>query len=222
MISHRFPLCRGAFITITVLLSLVSVRAQFVTISFGAGTLYDSSGNAMPSGGLVLLVADTAQDGFGAFTSGSSLSVGSLLDGDDQILGRAFTASDAAAAATFASIPLADNPSPGLFTSLTTGDSLALVWLPSLDSATAQLSLGDSYGLFSSTSSSDDGAAWKVPGAGQTIAINFLTFSGGGTHAESSAYATQSAVPEPAAYTLVAAAAALGIGLIRRLKTRRR
>ncbi|QYM77608.1 PEP-CTERM sorting domain-containing protein [Horticoccus luteus] len=192
---------RSALLALLPLLA-IAARAQTVTISFGAGTLYDGSGTMVPAGALVLLVADTNQDDFAAFTAGSSLAVGSYLNGDDQILGRAFTDSDATVAASFASIPLASNPSPGAFTALTTGDRLALVWFPQLDASTLFLSNGDAYGLFSSLSTTADGDPWTVPGAGGTIMINFLTLSVGGEHPETDGHAPLAAIPEPATFTL--------------------
>lgn len=197
---------RSALLALLPLLA-IAARAQTVTISFGAGTLYDGSGTMVPAGALVLLVADTHQNDFAAFTAGSSLSVGSYLNGDDQILGRAFADSEATAAASFTSIPLANNPSPGPFTSLTTGDRLALVWFPQLNVSSLVLGNGDAYGLISSRSTSDDGDPWTVPGAGGTIMINFLTLFAGGEHPETDGYAPLTAIPEPATF-------ALGLGFI--------
>lgn len=201
--SLRF-LCGASFVA----LSFSTLPAQTVTFVASAGSFSDSSGADVPTGSLVLLVADTAQNGFGSLLSGHALVAGSFLNGDDQIVGRMVTASDGLAADTFALVPLASNPSPGAYTSLNTGDPLAVVWFSMLDGTSTQLTAGDNYGLFFNSSLTDtvDGNPWFVPAQGNTITLHFLTGAQGGTHAaiEGRTSLAVSAIPEPAMSAAVA------------------
>jgi len=215
--SFRLPL-----LALLALAGFTTASAQSVTISMGAGTLYNDTGTMLTSGRLVLLVADTNQNGFGALFTGSHLTAGSFLNGDDQILGRAFTEADGGAAAQFNLIPLASNPTPGLFTQLTTGDHLAIIWFSLLGEDATQLAYMDSYGLFSSSSLTLDGDPWQIPSGGSTISINFLTQDALGTHPETDAFAnlTVSAVPEPATYAALLGLTVLGLAAWRRRSAR--
>lgn len=195
---------------------LVQLPAQSVSIGIGAGTLYDRSGTALPAGNLVLLLADTSHNGFGSLVAGSSLSVGSYLNGDDQILGQAFTDTDSSASAYFSNIPLASNPSPGAFTQLTSGDPLAIVWFDSLTGSATLLPPGEYYGLFSNGVSPTDGDPWVVPASTGSSLISFVTagFDETGTHAESEAYAILRVAPIPEPATTAALVGLLSLGLV--------
>lgn len=200
------------------LLAFSFAQAQTVTINLTASRLYDSSGTMLNTGGLVLLVADTSHNGFGSFLSGSSLSAGSFLNVDDQILGFTTILGNGTGTAfsSFASIPLASSP----YTNLTTGDPLAVVWFSTLTGSSTTLAVGNSYGLFSSTSLSTDGDPWATPADGATIDLVFKTLLAGGTHAESEAYAayTVSAIPEPSTYAAIVGSLILGVAFRRRRK----
>lgn len=200
------------------LLTVSAARAQFVSVNLSVGQLYDASGVKLNTGGLVLLIADTSRNGFGSLLSGSSLSAGSFLNTDDQILGSAtilpnFTGS---AMGSFTSIPLES----GAYSTLNSGDPLAVVWFSTLTGSSTTLVGGASYGVFSSTSATVDGAPWTVPAEGALANINFRTILGGGTHAETEAYAsyTVSAIPEPSTYAAIAGALMLGVAVVRRRK----
>ena len=191
------------------LLPLQQVCAAEVTITASAGRLFDADGNQLPSGRLVLLIADTAQDGFGTFISGRGLTAGSFLNGDDQIVGRMFTDSLGETAGQFNAVQLSAD--------LSAGDALAVAWFSTLNGSSAKLSPGDRYGLvFGSTP--DDGDPWEVPTAGSVISIYFLTSSAGGSHLDTEAYATHtvSAIPEPSTYAALLGLAALGFTVYRR------
>ncbi len=70
------------------LLSVLPLRAQSITLNIEAETLQTSAGAPMPTSGLVLVVADTGNDGFSALDAGAQLSVGSVIGGtDDKIIG---------------------------------------------------------------------------------------------------------------------------------------
>ncbi|MBS0630912.1 MAG: PEP-CTERM sorting domain-containing protein [Verrucomicrobia bacterium] len=208
----RRLVCLAAVLTA----GLVQLPAQSVSIGLGAGTLYGRSGTALPAGNLVLLIADTSHNGFGQFLSGSSLSTGSYLNGDDQILGLTFTDSDSSASDYFSNIPLASNPTPGAFTQLTSGDPLAIVWFDSLTASATVLSPGDYYGLFANGVSPTDGDPWVVPASSGSAIISFVTqgFDETGTHAESEGYASLSVAPIPEPATAAAFAGLLGLGFV--------
>jgi hypothetical protein len=193
----------------------VSARADTLTVNLAAGRLYNSSGVMLNTGGLVLLVGDTAQNGFNSFAAGSSLTFGSFLNDDDQILGLTAILPGGAGSAlgSFADIPIADAE----FSQLTAGDRLGLVWFSSVSSGTSALLGGETYGLFSSFLPAVDGPdAWVVPAIGATIDIQFRTLLAGGTHAETEAYANMTAIPEPSTYAAILGAGVLGFAIYRR------
>lgn len=198
-----------------------TVRAQIVTINYNASRLYNNSGVALPAGSLVLLVADTAQNGFGTLQADRSLSLGSFLNGDDQILGRSSILSGPIGLTFGAAeeIPLEADA----YTSLSTGDHLALIWFSLLTPSSSSLSVGDTYGIYSSATLDDGGYTWAIPSSGLTIELAFKTIAAGGTHPETEAYAnlTVTAVPEPATCAALAGLGMLGLTFWRRRKLAR-
>jgi hypothetical protein len=163
-----------------------------ITINLSAADLATSTGALIPSGsGLVLLVADTANNSFGtptadAFYSGDDLEV---FRGTVNLDNGFFQAGIDLAFAR------ANNP-------------LILYWYPSLGQSAATPGAGTYYGAFR-TDEVLDGSdiAWKVPaGDGSTVGLNFYTTSQGGSNPNSSGWATSiTPVPEPATCGLMAA-----------------
>ena len=196
------------------LIAAATASAQSVTISFGAGLLYDFNGSLLGSDRLVLLVADTSGGDFGSLVAGSTLRAGDFLNSSTQILGRAVTDADSEVFGSF-EIPLSNNPVPGPYTWLTPGDKIALVWFSSLTGSSTSLSSGERYGLFSGITP-NDGASWIIPSSGSNIDINFRTLASGGTHAETEAYSNMTAIPEPSTYAAIFGAGALCFAICRR------
>ncbi|MFA6288053.1 MAG: hypothetical protein WC661_11775 [Opitutaceae bacterium] len=198
------------------LLAASALRAQSVTINFVSGHLYDDSGVLLPTNNLVLLIADTSGNGFGALLPGSTLNAGDFLNSDDQILGRALILGNGTGSATGSAttIPLASAP----YTTLTSGDPIALIWFSMLTGSSTVISSGNTYGLFSNPSltATVDGDPWVIPSSGSTIDLNFKTLAASGTHAETAAYATLTAIPEPATYAALAGLFALTLAAVRR------
>lgn len=201
-----------------------------VTFNMSAATLFNSDGSTpVPTSGLMLLVADTSgtsgagSNGFSSVAAGASLSLNSYLNGtDDLILAKwALGASSNTAGLFSDAISNLNLGSNGW----DAGDPLALLWFPTLTTASATASAGSTYGIYfnsaaAGAASLDGGDQWITPASG-TKALNlFTTASGfGGTHsnAATTASLTVSGVPEPSR----ALFAALGLGLIS-LRRRRR
>jgi hypothetical protein len=178
---------------------LAGATQAAVTFNIIADTLRTAGGTAMPQTGLVMLVASTTDGTFGGLSQGSSLALNSLIaDGNDQILAK---------------WNLVVNETDGLFAD-TTGplnfsgnwgatDKLALLWFPTLTLSSSSLVGGESYGLWSGPPNLQDGGdAWTTPGDGSTVSLNFLTSTGGGTHATALGNASltvsgAAVIPEP-------------------------
>jgi hypothetical protein len=209
----RFSILRAALCLLG--LACASARGDTLTVNLTTGRLYDFGGVKLDTGSLVLLVGDTAQNGFNSFVAGSSLTFGSFLNSDDQILGLTtiLPGGTGSAIGSFSEIPIAD----GEFSQLTAGDRLAVVWFSSVSGSDSSLLSGESYGLFSSSLPEVDGPdAWVIPSIGATIDIQFRTILGGGTHAENEAYANLTAIPEPSTYAAILGAGVLGFAIYRR------
>jgi len=223
LLSFRLgrPIALLAFLAPVLALAQIS---NSVTLDLTAGVLYNSSGVQLPPGGLVLLIADTnpSDGGFETLQAGSSLSLGSLLDAYDQIIGvtSIMSGPSGVAQASFTNIGLMS----AQFPNLNTGDPIAVVWFSDLTSASTVLPSGEIYGLYSSITP-NNGYPWLVPAATSTIELTFLTGDAGGTYPETDGYATMtdlSSVPEPATYSLIAGVAACLAGLARVIYSRKR
>lgn len=190
-----------------------SLVTAAVTIEIQADALRTSGGTAAPLSTLVMLVADTGNNGFGQILSGQTLSVNSILGGsDDRIVGI---------------FDLSLNETPGYFggsiqgMDLSTidgwsgGDGLALVWFPTLDMDDLGLATnaGTSYGIFSGPEAS--GNPWITPNS-DTLFLEFFNQGGvvnPGTlpAAAGNASNTVSAVPEPSVSVLAMAGAMFAV-----------
>jgi len=164
-----------------------------------------TSGGAIPTDGLVILVADTGNNGFGAVEANRTFSSGSFLNAanDDQILWKNSIVNTAGLnTGAFADFTSALN----LDANWTTGDPLALLWFPTLTNATASSTANDSYGLFSGPALNGSNS-WVTPSNGAsgyklyffTSSATGGTLSATGSHANSlgNASLTVTGVPEP-------------------------
>lgn len=118
----------------------------------------------MPTSGLVLLVASTADDSFAPPTPAA------FVSGDDMIVGRWDLS------ALHEPGQLLDLVTTNLQGAWTPGDPLLLYWFPSLTlSATAPGAAGLPYGTYRSNVATDGGESWITPSDGSTVSLRFLT-----------------------------------------------
>ncbi len=186
-----------ASLFVSVLAATSAVQAGTILFDLQAEALKDSLGNPMATTGLVLLVADTTQNGFSSLSDGSSLALNAFLNGtDDKVLGR---------------FNLSKNITPGLLLEAPSitygsgwdiGDPLALLWFPTLNTASTTATSGNSYGFFSGAALNGSDA-WVTP-ADATSGYKLFMFTSDagnfpGTQAPSAGVAslTVAGVPEP-------------------------
>lgn len=210
----QFPRSVASLAALLVLLASAA-KAQTFSIDFQAGVLTDRFGDPLSDGRLVLLVADTGNDGFGPLLSGRALHTGSFLNSDDQILFGTSIDSDSFGAGSI--VGSATGLKFSDFPSLTVGRSLALIWFSSATSES--LSGGEEYGLFTGGLTPLAGNPWAVPAQGALIELSFLTDA-----VDEGVYSsllgqtshTVSAIPEPSTYAVLLGLAVLGFAAYRR------
>ena len=202
-----------------------SVKAQVFTVTIDAGVLENSNGTVTePVGGLLQLIASPS----GTFSTPDS----STFASGDNVLVSSFAMNYSNGTGetvnTLTSIPFTTTNY-----TLTAGEQLELRFYPSLSYTsstsyyTSAPTLGTTFGQvrsstteFGATDSNETG--WFVPAAGSTIDFAYVTTTGGGTYADTTAYATGTviagtAVPEPSSCIIaLIATATLGIASIRR------
>jgi len=209
--SHRFNLFIAcAFVSATSLQASIFFDIQ-------GELLKNSSGTAIPVNALILLVADTTNNGFANITDGSSLALNAFLNsGDDRVLAR-FDLSSSGTAGLFA-----EGPSLSFGGGWNETDPLALLWFPTLNLASSTVSNGTSYGLFSGPAL-DGSDAWITPTDGATghklyffnADATILPDSPPGSHAAGLGNASLTVVPEPSR-SLLALIGIAGVAFRRR------
>lgn len=200
------------------------ISSSFGTISFDiqAEDLRTSGGASAPTSSLVMLIADTNNDGFGSIIAGSNLTISSALNsgGDDRIVYKSNILSTTNIAGAFLDFPTLN---PASIPGWTVGDPLALVWFPTLTTSTSTTASSDPYGLFSgpALNGSNNWVTPSDPTTGYklyffTTTANDLISSGTGLHASSTGNAsfTVAAVPEPSRALLLLFG--LGLTVLRR------
>jgi hypothetical protein len=183
-----------------------------IALNIDAEALKDRNGIRIPDGtGLILLIADTSVNGFQInLTLGSSLTVGSSLGADDQILGKWAVGAGGFGAGTFE----VGNATFDLAGSFNAGDPLGLYWFPNLTTSSANLTAG-TFGVFTG------GSGWVTPSDGSTVSLSFFTADAteldfGGPYLASRGVASLPLpVPEPSTMLLV------GVGLLGAICLRR-
>lgn len=191
-----------------------SAMAQSFAVEFQAGILRDRFGNPLSDGSLVLLVADTGDNGFTSLLAGSDLSVGSFLNSDDQILFRAVVDSDQFGVG---SVVGSANLIFDEFPTLEVGHTLSLIWFSSVTGSSLTLTGGEDYGLFSAGVEDD----WIVPSASSLVELSFVTQAAEGSYSDSLSIASFSVIPEPSTYAALLGIASLGFAALHRRRFRR-
>jgi hypothetical protein len=193
------------------------------TVSFliDGDLLKTSLGEAAPQSTLFLLVASTTNSSFGPISPGASLDVGSILDGDDDVvLFRGDLTAygvDGVLSTSVTGINFAN------FANFGPGDSLALYWFPTLTTASTTIDPGTTYGVYTSTIPVDGSAAWIAPADGTTDHFLFFYTQDGSelspgaeaSNPASAGNASLTVVPEPASMLLFGLAG-LGMMTVRR------
>lgn len=221
------------------LFAAAAARAQQVTIDITAGQLNDASGTMLSDGSLVLLLGtqntsyrvdtDNPNDpgAFGTLLGGSNLAIGSYLNSDVQIIGASTIDSENVAPGSARFSTGSITIGAGSFSSLASGQPVAVAWFPTLTFSATTLPGGASYGLFTTISPLDDSSLWQIPTPGEggsAVTLNFFTTDIGGSYDPSianAAYTTGSAVPEPGAYAAIAGVLVVGFVSWRRRKSGR-
>jgi len=210
---------------------LPALSAQTISFDLQADLLQTATtGNAMPAGGLVMLLADTSGDGFATpGTPGIGSGTGdvtanaSLFDGvDDLILWRGDLSASGLDGVLAESFSLA----PGTYGSAAwdVGDALALAWFPDLD--LSSLTFAGTYGLYSETASPvATSEPWTTPASGTSgyalhaFSMNSAALPTGPGTGSLAAGNLAATVPEPAAYGTLMGVSVLALAW---LKLRRR
>ncbi|WP_050030932.1 PEP-CTERM sorting domain-containing protein [Verrucomicrobium sp. BvORR034] len=215
--SFKLPLVLCGLLAI----SLGEAEAA-VTFDIQADALKTNGGALAPTSTLVLLVADTGNNGFGQIAAGQSLSVNSVLGGSDDRIVGIYDLSLNNVAGYFQ--VLASNLELTSVTGWSVGDGLALVWFPTLTlgDINGTVSASTSYGSFSGPPVV--GNAWTTP-ENTTASLYFFNESGTlspGTipAAAGNASNTVSAVPEPSVSLLAMAGAMFAVFGRRRRQNR--
>lgn len=199
-------------------LCLAGSAAQAVTINLNVGFLYENNGTtALPVGSTLVLLADTANNGFGNL----SLSTGSFAPAVDDIVLDRWGLDGILAGDGTTQRPVSFNLDGfGGPAGLSGGDALMLVWYQTPYSA---LATGPGAGVFYGAYRTDsvlDGSdiAWNTPaGNGDTVSLNLFTQNtGAGSVPDSATRAQfQTIVPEPSTGMLVLGGLAF-VGMLRR------
>lgn len=207
------------------ILLLASTGHATVTIGIQGDMLKDSSGTALTSTGLFLLVSSTSDAIFDGIVAGSSTSIGSSLNGgDDRIVFRGDLQSSFS---NYSSAGVLDVTASGLNLSSVSGwsagDPLALLWFPTLTTASGTIADGTKYGIYTNSSAIDGSAAWVTPSDTFSVNVGFYTTDGlnlgpGSNPANAgNASLTVGAAPEPSRSML----GLIGFGMLA-LRRRRR
>lgn len=189
-----------------------------IAITLQADLLKDQLGNPAPMGSMALLIASTADALFASLPAGLNTSAGTQVGAsDDYIVGAVSGLSWADVGAFEATFQGGTALTLGAIPGWTAGDSLALVWVPSLVANATVIPGNTFYGLYTRNVAtlSDGSAAWLTPTDGNDATLTFVTqdgniFSPGSTasNAPNVSRATLQAVPEPTSAFLIAVGAA--------------
>jgi hypothetical protein len=196
---------RSLIITATVFGLSLTANA---TVSFliDGDLLKNSSGVAIPQNSLYLLVSSLNSSDFSAITDGSSTAVGSLLNSDDRIIARGNLTAFGENGVLNTSVTglTLDSTVGGANAGWNPGDPLALLWFPTLTTASATIGANTTYGLYSNLAAIDGSSSWVTPAdATSNYKLFFYNqsgvslFTGSNSAASGNASLTVVGVPEP-------------------------
>jgi hypothetical protein len=197
---------KRTLLAVTVFLGFSFSANASVSFSIDGDLLKDSSGFAIGQNSLFLLVSSLNSANFDAIVAGSSTSVGSLLNTDDRIIARgnlsAFGENGVLNTTVLGTI--LDSTAGGSNAGWNPGDPLALLWFPTLTSASGTIGTGTTYGLYTNALAVDGSDPWITPADGvSNHRLYFYNQSGGSlvtgsnSAASGNASLTVVAVPEP-------------------------
>lgn len=176
------------------LLCLGAQVSQALTINVSVANLRNDTGAALPDGATVMLVADTAGDGFGNLTSASSASATSFVnDADDDVIVKRFPLDSATAGTPGGHVEsiqftLGDE-------GIVAGSKLLLVWYVGLSEFSSPTAPGEcrKFGTYRTDSSLDGSTgAWVVPSNNAaTLELNMVLQANGGSLANTEGNADQ-------------------------------
>lgn len=202
----------SVYLAIFVLVSSLSQAS--ISFNIQADKLKNADGTAaMNQNGLVLFVSSTSNLVFDPITAGSLTSVGSSLNGGDDIIlfrSNLTTYGDGVLDIGTGDLSLASIPG------WTTGDPLALLWFPTLTLASTTIGAATPYGLYT-TAVPIDGSTWVTPtDPSSAVPLYFFTADGSDYGPGSNpalagnASLTVGAVPEPSRTLL----GLIGLGVV--------
>jgi MYXO-CTERM domain-containing protein len=187
--------------------------------------LKDSGGNAMAQSGLVLFVSSTSDATFSSVAAGSFTAINSSLNGGDD---RVVFKTDLSSFGTNGVLDLATGDlNLSTVTGWNTGDPLALLWFPTLTTASSTIPEGTQYGFYRNAAAVDNTQAWVTPAdPANNYLLGFFTKDGvelspgpgaANLAAAGNASLTVDAAPEPSRSML----GLIGFGMLA-LRRRRR
>jgi len=180
-------------------LLLAASAGAMITIDLQADLLKKADGTPMPTSGLVILAASTSDTTFNAPTDTD------FVSGDDIIV-KKWSLDSGYGAGIFEKstgpISFSGNWGPD--------DPLQLYWYPSLTYDSAVPGAGTSYGQYRNNSAVDNSYVWFTPPDGFTVGLKFFTKdsiqlygTGLASNPAEAGLASQTTVPEPAAFATV-------------------
>ncbi|HVU38539.1 MAG TPA: PEP-CTERM sorting domain-containing protein [Opitutales bacterium] len=214
------------------LAALVVPAHATLTLTFEAENLLQGGNGSLnvAANSLVLVVADTGNNGFSTLGAGN-IAVGATIGtgSTDLIVGQ--LAVSAAGIGTngenVLEATLNGGPTP-YFGSWAAGQPLAIYWIPSLNFGDTNIGNSVAYGMYTNAtdhSGTGGSPAWVTPSDGGTQTFFFSTTGVFSTitdpaSAGYASFSTPSAVPEPSTFALLGGLTALGVtGFLRRRKT---
>ncbi|MDZ4404483.1 PEP-CTERM sorting domain-containing protein [Prosthecobacter sp.] len=188
-------------------LTVFTAYQSHASISFlvQSDLLKNSGGTAMIQTGLVLFVSSTTDATFDSILAGSSTSIGSSLNGgDDKVLFKTDLSSYGVNGVLDLTTGALDLSS---VSGWNTGDPLALLWFPTLTTASSTIGAGTEYGFYRNGSAVDSTQAWVTPAdPTSNYLLGFFTQDGAelspgpgaaNTASAGNASLTVAGVPEP-------------------------
>ena len=192
------------------LLSVTSAWSA-ITINFSGVAFLDNSGNALPDGALIQIIASTQDATFELPTPGS------FVSGDDIVI-ASFTVDSSTSGVpggVVTALNIADYSSYSA--SFNLNDPLTIRWYPSLTSGSVAPGV-TTYGQFRSGDTVDGSdISWAAPAdGGNTYNLSLISTDFGGSVAPTALRANLATVPEPGSFAALAGFAVLGLAASRR------